>query len=190
MNSKSAQNYAFLISFLIFSQKIWSYQHFLKTSKPNAQKRLKKSKNIFCKCVLVSIFHLSKGLCSSFSKKQSNSLYPSAHTYFLKFAMQASHIAYFFNSYAQLMLLQLVTFCTCDACHDCVFFSCVQQELGRRLHAVLWRGQSTGGSSEYSRNVLFFSKCFFLSQSLCHSYTVFHTKSVPHCKRRAGENPI
>jgi hypothetical protein len=97
-NSKSAQNYGFLISFLIFSKKIGHISTFLKLRSQTRKKRLKKSKNIFCKCVLVSIFHPSKGLCSPFSKKQSN---PSAHTYFFEvFFAGITHCLFFQFSYA------------------------------------------------------------------------------------------
>ncbi len=47
-----------------------SFEYFFQTLKPNAQKTAKNQKTYFV------ILHPSKGLYSSFSKKKSNSLYP------------------------------------------------------------------------------------------------------------------
>ncbi len=62
--------------FLFFQNKFVLYWRLLKALQPNAQKTAQKSKNVFSKYVLDYNFSPSKGLCSSFSKRKSNSLYP------------------------------------------------------------------------------------------------------------------
>ncbi len=69
----------FLMSFLK-KKNLGSYQHFLQTFKPNAQKTAQKIKKPnFVNVSQISILYPSQGLYSSFSKKKSNSLYPTVH---------------------------------------------------------------------------------------------------------------
>jgi hypothetical protein len=72
----------FFDTFLFFAKKnfLGLISTFFQTLKPKAQKRLKQSKNVFCKCVLDFNFASIKGSVFLIFKKKSNSLYPSAHS--------------------------------------------------------------------------------------------------------------
>ncbi len=65
----------------LFKKKLALFSTFCKLWSLTCKKRLKKSKNIFCKCVLDFNFAPIKGsvLYSSISKKKSNSLYPTVY---------------------------------------------------------------------------------------------------------------
>ncbi len=71
----------FLTPFVIFQKKnfLGHISTFFKLWSHTRKKRLKKSKNVFCKCVLDFNFAPIKGSVFFISKKKSNSLYPSAH---------------------------------------------------------------------------------------------------------------
>ncbi len=87
-DSKSAWNFAFFDNFFdFFQKKILKVilVLFSNLEAKRARNGLKKSKNVFSKCVLDFNLHPSKGLYSLFSKKKSNSLYPTIHAKFFHF---------------------------------------------------------------------------------------------------------
>ncbi len=82
-DSKSAWNSAFFDTFFDFFIKNFFLGHintFFKLWSQTRKKRLKKSKNVFSKCVFICILCLY----SLFSKKKSNSLYPNGGSIFWK----------------------------------------------------------------------------------------------------------
>ncbi len=93
-DSKSAWNSAFFDTFNDFFQKTFFLGHigtFFKLWSQMRKKRLKKSKNVFCKCVLDFNFAPIKGSVFLIFYKKSNSLYPIVHiTTIMKYKLSQS----------------------------------------------------------------------------------------------------
>jgi hypothetical protein len=83
---------------------------FFKLWSQTRKKQLKKSKNVFCKCVLDFNFAPIKGsvLYSLFSLKKSNSLYPTIHAIYRYCCFRSS---FFLSSFLQLILSPLFLIC-------------------------------------------------------------------------------